>query len=122
MSKTVDAEADVIHWNFDSGDDEDIDIERLKADGSPYDLTGWEFWLTIKDDTSQADADAALQITVTSHTDPTNGLTTITIPAADSADLEYDYVYDIQEKKASGKIQTLMKGNMSFAPDVTEAT
>jgi hypothetical protein len=55
-------------------------------------------------------------------TDPTNGVAEITVDAADTetlSNLNYDYIYDIQITKPTGKIETLVKGSFKVISEVT---
>lgn len=120
---TGDFDAEVVNWSFDQGDAHTFAISRTKSDGTAYDISSWTFWLTVKESRSDADSEAAIQKTVTSHTNPTNGETEIDITASDTDSLEGNYVYDMQYKtSASSDPKTFMKGQMYFDPDVTEAT
>lgn len=119
---SVEADAPTRDFVFDQGDDEPFQITRQNDDGTAKDITGYTFWLTIKSSKEDSDADAVVQKTVTSHTDAVNGETTIDLTNADTDGLAGSYVYDIQEKTASGNINTLLKGTMYFDEDVTEST
>lgn len=107
---------------IDQGDDETVTITRQHEDGSPIDITGYTVWLTVKESRSDADADAVVQKQETTHTDPTNGITELTLTAADTEPLAGSYYYDVQEKTAGGTVNTLLAGVFHVQPDVTNTT
>ena len=103
-------------------------LEAVRGDTKVYNLTftgqnitGWTVWMTIKSAYSDLDAAAKIQKTVTSHTNPTGGVTQITLTAADTDDLSGTYKYDIQIKKVDGSIETVLFGDIIFDEDVTLA-
>lgn len=111
-------EANII---IDSGDDETIVLTREDSNGNTKDITGYEFWLTIKDDYGQSDSNAVIQKNVTTHTDPANGETEFDIVPADTADLSGSYRFDIQEETDTGTTNTLVTGRFIVKSDVTES-
>jgi len=55
-------------------------------------------------------------------TDPSNGIAEITVDAEDTEtlrNLDYDYIYDIQITKPTGKVETLVKGAFKLISEVT---
>lgn len=108
--------------SFDQGDSETFVLTRQNSDGTAKDITNYIFWLTIKESTSDSDADAAVQKEVTTHTDPVNGTTEIDLTAADTDGLDGNYVYDLQEKTDAGIVNTLMWGTLYVRVDVTNTT
>lgn len=118
----ADFDAERVDISLDQGDDETFAITRQDSDGNAKSISGYTFWLTIKNDYSDSDADAAVQKTVTSHTDAANGKTEIDLTSSDTGDLSGNYFYDIQEKDGSGNVNTLVKGKLWFSPDVTDST
>lgn len=114
--------APVVDFEIDQGDDETFSITRQYSDGTAKPISGYTFWLTIKESIEESDADAAVQKTVTTHTDPGNGETEIDLPAAETATLAGLYKYDIQEKTAAGSINTLLQGTLYVGPDVTDSS
>ena len=92
------------------------------ANGDAIDITGWTLFLTLKTTAQMSnttDTGAALQKNFTTFSDPTNGVAIINITAAESALLLSKYKYDIQYKKDSGEIGTVVNGDMTFNKDVT---
>jgi len=103
-------------------DDVTISITYEDTDGNAQDISGWEFWITAKQDRSDSDTDAVFQTSVTNHTDAANGETDIDIAAADTDGHGGEtLVYDLQRKDASGDVQTFMTGRLYVAAETTEA-
>lgn len=108
---------------FTEGDDEDLEITYNDANGNAQDITDWTFWITVKADIDDSDADAVFQNKVTTHDDPTNGVTTIPVNAADTdGEGGNTHVYDLQRKDASGNIKTFLAGQFHVVKESTEAT
>lgn len=93
-------------------------------------LVGATVYFTVKsaeNDTSSLDATAIIKKDVTSHTDPTHGITTITLdPSATSyvnGTSNYinpgRYYYDIKVKDATGNIYLTEKGRVNIAGSST---
>jgi len=100
------------------GDDHTFALE-FKQDGVPKNITGWTVFLTVKKNIDDLDANAVISKTVTSHTDPTNGKTEISIADTETDPLCGIYYYDIQYKDLAGIIKTVMLGTLNFYKDVT---
>lgn len=87
------------------------------------DITGWTLWMTVKESKSVSDANAAIQKKVTTHDDPTNGKTTVTLESSDTEGLDPQrYYYDFQTKDSAGDIETVMMGELPVLEDVTNST
>ncbi|OGX06478.1 MAG: hypothetical protein A2Z88_03410 [Omnitrophica WOR_2 bacterium GWA2_47_8] len=104
------------------GDDIDYVFEFINGNGDPIDITGWVLFFTLKKSVNDDDSAALLKIDVASHSDPVNGKSKITIPKESSDDLAGDYVYDFQYKDSSGRVKTIMSGEIEFIKDVTIRT
>jgi hypothetical protein len=95
----------------------------IKEDGTPIDITGYTVVMTIKTGYEVDDDDATLQKEVTSHTDPTNGITDIVITPDEWEDIVAgEYVYDIQITTTTGAVYTPMSGVFLLTDDVTKAS
>lgn len=81
-------------------------LEFEDENGIPYDLTGKTIMFTVKyqDDVLDNDTTAIIQKNITSHSDPTNGTTVITLTAVDTAIAIGDYKYDIRIYQASPEL------------------
>jgi hypothetical protein len=85
------------------------------------DITGWTVWFTIKQYQDDLDVAAVLQKKVTVHLDPTNGVTAVSVTAAENL-FAGRYYYDIQYKTGGGVVQTVLSGEISFIKDITLST
>lgn len=82
------------------GDNYTLDLEISDADGDAVDLTGATVFFTVKKNFQDTDANALISKSVTSHTSPTEGLTSIPLTSSDT-DFEGSYYYDIKIKVGS---------------------
>lgn len=84
-------------------------------------LTGATVYFTAKTayDNSITDSTAVILKDVTSHSDPTNGRTVITLTSTDTNIPAGEYVYDIKLKKASNVQMTVKVGELVILPAVT---
>ena len=108
------------------GDSEDYVI-TIKENGSAIVITGYVFVMSVKDPITATDANAKIRKRVTTHSDPTNGETTITIDGSDTTSLDVSsstqkYVYDIVMVNTSSKEKTLMSGVFKIRERVTIST
>jgi hypothetical protein len=104
------------------GDTQTYTLRFMKGtSGTPYDLTGWTVYLTLKTDWNQADSAAAAQKIVTSHgTAGTNGYATISLASTDTVNLDPgEYFFDIAVKTVANETYTVMKGLFNLEYDVT---
>jgi hypothetical protein len=108
----LDATAPTVQLEIDQGDDETIALTRQAADDTPLDISGYTFHLTIKRDESDTDTNAALQKTITTHTDPVNGETELALSASETDGLDGSYHYEVREETAAGIVNTLFGGRL----------
>ena len=99
-------------------------ITITNSDGTPFDLTGYTAFFTIKNisDNSADDSSAILAKNWTNHSDPVNGKT---ILAATSDEMTIDeglYKYDVQIKSPTANITTIIAGDISILEDITKRT
>jgi hypothetical protein len=64
-------------------------------DGEIQDITGWTVFFTVKKNTNQTDSQALISKTITTHTSPTTGVTTISLSPTDTDISAGNYLYDI---------------------------
>ena len=84
--------------------DQSFTTTFLDADGNVIDLTGSTVFFTVKTRVQDTDAEALITKDVTSHSDPTNGITIITLTDTQTNIAPGNYVYDIKIKDSSGLI------------------
>lgn len=96
----------------------------IQEDNAAADITGYQYWFTMKEDIDKADTSAAIQEVFTAAgADAAAGIMVLTIPATATELVSPGYyLYDIQQKNLSGEIQTLMIGQVLVESDVTRST
>lgn len=96
------------------------------------DLTGYAFWLTLKRDFADADADAVLQVATVAGAsagdEPLNGIVHVVASAPATTQVPPGrYVYDVQVRAANGEIRTVLPAwtdydeRVEVLPQVTQA-
>ena len=87
---------------------------------SPFDLTEYTVYLTIKKKKSDPNSAALLIKTVTEHTDSENGLSAIVVIPSDTAQFDYcDYVFDI-EISDGNDVRTVSVGHWEIEEKVRD--
>lgn len=105
------------------GDDKSYNFTFKYENGLPVDITDWTIFFTVKENETDLDAVAKISKTVTSHTDPANGLSVVSVNDTDTDSLTpKEYYFDFQIKKDDGKIRTLVKGTYRVLLDITRRT
>lgn len=99
------------------GDDESIPVTFSDENGDPIDITGWTVSLTIRGAT---DSSPVIERDITTHDDATNGQTSFSLSASDTAGLAGTKRYDIQVVKSDGTTKTIVLGTISFVDGVTD--
>lgn len=101
------------------GDDKPLTLTFTDINGTPINITGYTVFFTVKKDYALADAQANISKTVTSHTNPTSGATTVNLTHDDTDITPGNYYYDVQVKDTSNKITTILVDDFIVQPDVT---
>ena len=103
------------------GDTRTISVTFTTNDGTPIDISGSSVFMTInatKDPTD--DTSAVVLKEVTSHPDPVNGYTEITLDHADTNLVTPGkYYYDVQLVQSDGVVVSLDSGRFTIKPDIT---
>lgn len=89
---------------------------------TPIDITGNQYWFTLKSDVDLLDEQAELQIGPISPAaqEASQGIVLITIPGGNTNNLTpRTYNYDVQEVSSSGSVSTLLIGKIRVKADVT---
>lgn len=105
-------------------DDYNLDIQLVKIENGeelPEDLTGATVFFTVKRNLVDPDSRALISVDVTSHTDPSEGLTSIPLTAT-QCDLVGEFLYDVKIKFSTGKIKSVLKNTIIFVDHVTIRT
>lgn len=87
--------------------------------GTPINITGFSLFFTAKEDAADSDAEAVISKKVTSHTDPTAGLTVVELDADDTDVTPGSYLYDFQLVNVAGKPTTVLMGTLNIIADIT---
>jgi len=103
------------------GDTKTFNLVFTNTSGVAIDITGYTLFLTLKENITDLDDDAALKKTIAPADldNPTTGIQDIAIDAGDTDDMLGDYYYDIQVKTAGDKIYTLLYGTITIVADTT---
>ena len=104
------------------GDDWVIKL-TITSEGVPLDVTGYQYWLTLKADYEDADP-GAIQTTVTvaASAEATGGIVYIRAPRADTVNVApRNYYYDIQQLDGADTVQTILIGKVLVVKDITRA-
>lgn len=92
------------------------------SNGAAIDLTGATVFFTVKSDLADTDDEALISKDVTSHTDPTNGITVITLTDTDTDIAACNYFYDIKLKDSGGNISQVAAEDFKVLDRVTRRT
>ena len=93
----------------------------VTKNGVAVDITGWSVRFTVKKTANLTDAQAIINVLVTSHENPTGGITNIPINASDTTTEEVGrYVYDIKVRDASNKLHSSDSGIFELVQEVTD--
>jgi len=107
--------------NFYRGDTRDFAMTFTSNDVA-YNITGAKVYFTLKKSKNDTDAQAVLQKTVTSHTDPTAGKTTLSLSKTDTNIQPGRYFYDFQVITSGGGVYTFLSGDVEVLEDVTRSS
>lgn len=91
------------------GEDKIWTVTIVDSSGDPIDITGYTFLFVVKNKISDSDSDAIISKEITSHTDPTGGVTQIAIDSADTAGQNGKFIYDYQWLDATSKRRVILK-------------
>ena len=91
------------------GEDKTWTVTITNSSGTAIDITGYTFLFIVKSLISDTDANAIINKKITSHSDPTNGVTEIAIDSADTNNINGKYIYDYQWLDVSTKRRVVLK-------------
>jgi len=103
-------------------DDERLLLFRNRITKVPIDITGWKIYFTVKKNKGDSDDVAMIKVDWTSHTDPVNGQTTLTLADTDTDIDPAIYICDIQIKRPAGTIKTIDVLDFEIHTDITRRT
>jgi len=84
------------------------------------DITGWTIYYTVKEKKEDSDNDAKIKKDITSHEDPTNGITLIELSTSDTNLDPKSYWYSMDYKDADGKVGIISEGKVTFKKAVRD--
>jgi hypothetical protein len=108
--------------NYVRGDSRNIVVQVYQSDGvTPLSLVGATVFFTVNANNAPSDDSAAvISKTVTSHSDPTNGKTTIALTNTNTQNITPGtYYYDVQVKDAGGNILSQVQDTFVVIADIT---
>lgn len=100
---------DVTDLTIYEGEDKTFTVTIKDSSGTAIDITGYTFLFTVKSKISDTDADAIIKKVITSHSDPTNGVTQIALVESDTEDQSGSYLYDFQRLDTSTDRAVILK-------------
>ena len=103
------------------GDTYPLDFTIQTASGGVVNLTGATVFFTVKRNIQDTDAQALINKTITSHTAPLTGQTSITLSDSD-VDYDGEFFYDVKVKFASGDISSVFADRFILMKHVTIRT
>lgn len=104
------------------GDTWELTFNIQTSAGAPENITGNEYWLTLKSLIDDTDAASALQIGPVTAGSPNAalGILSVVVYPEDTIVLEAKtYFYDLQEVSAANEVTTLLIGKVKVVKDVT---
>lgn len=95
------------------GEDKVWTVTILDSSGTPIDITGYTFLFVVKNKLTDSDGNALIYKEITTHSDPTNGVTEITLTSDDTNNKSGNYFYDYQWLDTSADRRVVLK-NANF--------
>lgn len=101
-------------------------LMTIKDDGAALDITNYKFYMTIKNNKTDTDANAVLKKEF-DPSDATSGEVTIEVSSTDMATLSVTdassiYYYDIRMETSSGEDLVLFNGSIKVLQPITQST
>jgi hypothetical protein len=104
------------------GDDKTWTLNFKDVVGNAIDITGATVFFTVKENKADSDNDSLIKKDQSSHSDPTNGKTTITLTNSDTNIRVGNYHYDFQLVDSVGLVTTVLSGIFKITQDITTRT
>ncbi|MBA7512328.1 hypothetical protein ES705_04332 [subsurface metagenome] len=104
------------------GDSREYLLTFTRDDGSAIDISEWKVYFTVKKNYRDDDIAAVIKKDISVHYDPVNGKTKISLLPMDTDIVPGNYFYDIQVKRATNDIITVLAGKVEIKSDVTRRT
>lgn len=105
------------------GDTRTITATFVDSEGAAIDLTGGTVFFTVNADKEPSDdSSAVITKDVSSFTDPTTGIQSITLSSTDTNITPGTYYYDCQFVSAGGVVTSKPKSTLTVKSDITRRT
>jgi len=92
---------------------------KFKKNGAGIDITDWTIYFTVKEKMEDSDLEAIIKKDISAHSDPSNGVTTISLTSEDT-DYTGNYYYSIDYKDGDGNEGVLFHGRIKFQESVRD--
>ena len=103
-------------------DDVTLTVTITDEQGTPLNLTEATVYFTVKNRKTDTDAQALITKEVTSHVNPTAGITEVELTDEDTDIDSRSYFFDVQVKTSDNKIRSLSYGLIRVQQDITIRT
>jgi hypothetical protein len=104
------------------GDDWTLKL-NITENNQIVNITGYEYWFTLKSNIDSSDPGQVQASTVASGLNATNGIVYISVPnTATHNIIAGTYNYDVQQIDTSNNITTILLGKVKVVKDVTRST
>lgn len=104
------------------GDDWTLKL-NITENGTVVNITGYEYWFTLKSNIDTADPGQVQVSTIATGANATNGIVYINVPNASTYSVvPGTYNYDVQQIDTSNKITTILLGKVKVVKDVTRSS
>lgn len=118
----LEVDGDKLNWIVDEGRYLLVPIVRTDENGDAIDITGYTYYYTVKRNRNDSDANALILKEITTHTDPTNGVTQIELLSADTLNKSPgSYLYNYIECNTSGQRKVLYEGNFILKQSIGDS-
>ena len=105
------------------GDDTFYYLTFTDENDQAINITGWKIYFTAKTNVTDTDENAVIKKDVIDpHEDPLHGIGVIHLTTTETSVAIGKYFYDIQIKKSTGEIFTLLAGELRVNQDITTRT
>ena len=109
------------NYNIKRGDTFELPV-YFTTEEAPLDITGYKIYFMAKEKISDDDDDAVISKTITTHTDSTNGESTIQLTSTDT-DRVGNYFYAIKViLTTKNRAMTICEGMLNISDSVVDAT
>lgn len=109
------AEAETLNLTMEMNNDYSFLVNNYSDSlETPLDITGYTFYFTVKIDKLDENSEAIIDKTITSHIDPINGITRVSISSSEIEGLYGVYNYDLIRVSDTETKTTLFKGTFTI--------